>query len=160
MSGISTGTPRSSSVVAGAGTGIKPCADHVHQRVRRADLVEVHLVAGRAVDFGFRVGQAAEHLPRLLLHPRLQVRGGDHLFHLAQVAVRLLPCDLDPHPGGDEWAPARRLRAGDHAFEPQASGQRLQLGGRPAGGDQRSQTHVAADPGEAIEVADPRHESL
>ena len=101
MSGISTGTPRSSSgrgrrghrdqAVLGAHRAapeperrrvhlvyaerLQPLdgPHHVDQRVRRADLVEVDLLDGRAVDLRLGLGKAAEHLERALTHCGFEV---------------------------------------------------------------------------------------
>ena len=65
-------------------------ADHVHNGVDGADLVEVHLVHGRAVHLGLRLGQRAEDAPRRLLDRLLQGAAVDHRQHVVQAAVHVL----------------------------------------------------------------------
>ena len=118
----------------------------VDQSVGRAHFVKVHLLARRAVHLGLGVGQAPEHLERALPDAGIQVRGADHLLDVPQVPMRLLAPHLDRHLRGGERSLSRRVGARDHAVQLQASRQRLELGPRPAGGEERRQAHVPADP--------------
>jgi hypothetical protein len=171
MSGISTGTPRSSSVVAGAGPASQPQrrgvdlldperaqADrgphHVDQGVGRAHLVEMDLLAGRAVHLGFGVGQPLEDGAGLAADDRIDVGGVDHGDDMTQVAVRLNTRHLHLDARRHEWSAPGVAHPDADTLELEPRRQGLQLGRRPAGRDQGPQAHVAADARETVEVGE------
>ena len=126
-------------------------ADHVGDRVERADLVEVHVERVVAVDRTLGDREPFEDMERQVAHlvveRRLQQQGPD----VAPGPVVLRVVDVDVHAGG------REAVAGDglHAQRDRLGGHRVdrvldQLD-RHASADQRAEHHVAAGTGGGID---------
>ncbi len=133
-------------------------AHDVDDRIERADLVEVDLVFGHAVDARLSGGQQPEHRRRSLPVVVRQRRCLDQRKHVGQAPVRLRRFgEVDVRlRGGEPGAP--------HALRPQRPAGRLELRqlvvqrrGIDAGVDERTEQHVAADAGETVQVCDARH---
>ena len=135
-------------------------AHHIHDRVHRADFVEMHLVRRRAMHLRLGLRQAREDPQGRLRHGGRQPGSHDDLRHLFQAAVmmRMLYFDHD-------------VRAGDMLLADLARGERVAVEGqlreliakyveRQAGVHQRAEQHVAGDAGETIEITDHQIHSV
>jgi hypothetical protein len=140
-------------------------AGHVDDRVDGAELVEVDLLEGDAVDPRLGTTQRLEHGERPLAHGGVEPRLAQELHDLAEGAPA-------PAPGGGCWARApprepdlhvaRGQRAPHHPPHPQRElqSQARQIGfellAREPQVEERTQDHVSGDAREDVEVQDPR----
>ena len=65
-------------------------ADHVHDGVNRADLVEVYALDGNVVDARLGLAQPSENLQRARLDRIVEARVADNLLDVREVSVLLL----------------------------------------------------------------------
>ena len=129
-------------------------SDDIGNGIDRADFVEVNFFDGDAMDAGFGFAQPEENGGSGGLRAGAEGRAGDHLEDVREVAM-LCWLVADMH---------AKFRCGDAAadgfldLEPRAGIEAMQsceerIGGSP-GVEQSADSHVAADPGEGVEVAD------
>ena len=129
-------------------------AQDVHDRVDRADLVEVHLLQGDAVRFRFGLSQDLERAERPAEHaigetPRLQ-----HAPDFGEVAVRLRLARFHFELERLEPVPLHPRFAQGESVERERFQLTVDLRERRAERDERSQDHVAGGSGHAVEIDD------
>ncbi len=129
-------------------------ADHVHDRVHGADLVEVDLVGARAVDLGLGRGEPLEDAPRARARPRREVARvdrGEDLGEVALVPVRVLPESHEDARRGDR---SSLLLAGRdlEAFDAERAEAVPQLAQRGARVHERPEHHVARAAAHEVEI--------
>ena len=109
------------------------------------------------MDVRLRLGEAHEHPARRFGDRDRKVRAREDGLDVVQVAVGLFRGGLDVDVQRRERPAAHVPHVDGDAFELQPRRQAPQPLDRPAGGDERGERHVAADPGEAVEVGEARH---
>ena len=70
-------------------------ADDIHDRVQRADFMEMHLFHRHSVDARLDDGQPGKRGDGVRLHPHGQTRAFDQFAHVGQVAVLRILRRLD-----------------------------------------------------------------
>ena len=171
--------------MAGAGSGRTPCAacdeaprererrgDHaldaelleqherpadVDERVERAELVEVDVVGRHAVDPALDLGQSPERVERTRPRSLGELRSLDELADVPVVAVIVVVGSVDPEVERADPLPLDPLDVDLHPFDPERvrdGAQGLEL---RSGVDERSEQHVAREPGDTVEIGDAGH---
>ena len=129
-------------------------ADDVHDRIHRADFVEMHLLDGNLVNSGFRFGEPRENLAGAFGGARRELRFLDTVENFGKSAVVMPLARCDFHVCGENLAALHLLGGNCPAFEAQFAQLGFDGAQIDAGVHQGAENHVAADAGEAIEIGD------
>jgi hypothetical protein len=174
------GAPRKSSIVAGDGDGIAPCAPCTvprphgsgEHRIDLPDLMECDLIDGHSVHARFRRREALVHFDRAAFDRRGISRGADDLEHVGKRAMRMplmmmgicrgrmystviiLTWHVDVEIQRADAALVHGIGMQFPAAYRQPAQFALQRVEAQAGVDERAEDHIAARAAEAVEDSD------
>ena len=132
-------------------------AHDIGDGIGRAHFVEMHRLDGHLVDGGFGFAEPLEHGCGVLFGALREGGLLDHLQNVRQVAVGVGFLRSHVELGGGDAAALDALEGQHRAgFE---RGERIDDGGLiRAGIRQRAHQHIAADPGEGVQIAEQGHD--
>jgi hypothetical protein len=127
-------------------------AHDVDDRIDRPDLVEMHVLARRAMDFGLGLRQCLKDRGRIASGARAQAGARDHREDFAQMALRLRLAHLDlelDRPDSADFLVAGRDAI---AMQPEPAHRAIECARVRPRVDQRAHHHIAAQARKCVEI--------